>query len=526
MSEHRDIVYPRPRSPSPSLPDSPDSPSDDEPSSYQELYETRRLAAQHFDKMQAEQMDYFVGAIGNHLNREEQEETEREEYALNPRVPNLDDLNNILINRAELDHLWNTDDGLLGDDFFAIHAENLVAKITLLVTSHFAQGPVAIPASVSPWGMKTGDAEDTALEQYAKRIARPDMVCERPWDHLLQNEDARLLLLMGIIMRMLDDHVFSRMLFGATPEQEQELQELDRTQLADDGKYTSPTYPGGSLTCDAGFARSRVRSATVNLMLLRNGGIPIHFWNRVDELTHSMAMQLLPVLSYVWMSKPNHSYTFKKFYQHLHHQVAFAGWWAVQVRRSYAIVTIKWPTPGDPWEDKMENVGSSIFEISQMQTDLVDQEAVAEGHKRPIRRARVLVVANPEIRRYVPQIRGYNDFRILRTFVGCYNGLFFDRDDERQFVHHGKEPKNFDTDLVQYSLTRRWIREEEERLARLALRRRQGLPVLLRILIVLFIRFVLVWATGTTERQLYDTWVAPQVARALQEASKRTAGGR
>lgn len=192
--------------------------------------------------MQAEQMDYFVGAMGNHLNREEQEERERDEHALRPRVPDLDDLDNILINRAELDHLWNTDDGLLGDDFFAMHAENLVAKITLLVSSHFAQGPVTIPDNVSPWGLKTGDAEDTALEQYAKRIARPDMVYERPWDNLLQNEDARLLLLMGIIMRMLDDHVFSRMLFGATPDQEQELQELDRSQLADDGKHTNMTH--------------------------------------------------------------------------------------------------------------------------------------------------------------------------------------------------------------------------------------------------------------------------------------------
>jgi hypothetical protein len=257
----------------------------------------------------------------------------------------------------------------------------------------------------------------------------------------------------------------------------------------------------------------------VNLILRRNGGIPVHFWDRVDELTHGIAMQLLPVLTYVWMSKPKHSYTFKKFYQHLHHQVAFAGWWAVQMRRSPAIVTIRWPTPGDPHEDTMEHVGGSTFEVSREIAEFADEKAVEAGEKKPLRRARVLVVANPEIRRYMPQIDGYSDFRVLRTFVGYYHGLFFDRDDENQFENHGKAPEDFDTDLVRYALTRRAIREEEERLARLRLRRRRHIPWVFWILMLLAARFILVWATKTNERQLWDTWVAPQVARALQEAT-------
>jgi hypothetical protein len=231
----------RSRSPTPSSPGSSHSSSDDE-SDYLELLKTRRRAAKHFEAMQSQQLDFFVDEMGKHLAKEEILEKERDEYARQPREPDLNDLDDILINRAELDHLWSTDDGLLGDDFFAIHAQNLVAKITLLVSSHFAQGPIPIPATVSPWGMKTGAVEDTALEEYAKRIARPDVLADRPWDDLVRAEDPRLLLLLGIIMRMLDDHVFSRMLFGATAEEEQELQILDRTQLEDDGKHISPPH--------------------------------------------------------------------------------------------------------------------------------------------------------------------------------------------------------------------------------------------------------------------------------------------
>lgn len=214
-----------------------EAPEDDRP--LEVRVEERRRAMAHFETMQNQQLDFWVNQMTDHQKKEKETQEALDAHALRPAlVPDLSELDDVVIHREELHKSWETDDGVMGDDFFASHAEKLVGKISLLVATHFKQGPVRFPDDACPWGLKDGGEEDTALEQYAKRIARPDMLYGRPWDSLLTSEDSRFLLLLGIIMRMLDDHVFSRMLFGASPEQERELQDMDQDQVDDGGKYS------------------------------------------------------------------------------------------------------------------------------------------------------------------------------------------------------------------------------------------------------------------------------------------------
>lgn len=177
--------------------------------------------------------------LGN--DTEDAEEMNLLHEALVRPLPDFEILDNFKPTRAVSDGLWNTPIRHLTDDFFGKNAEKLLLDINRLTMNHFYVGKddPEILSSVSPWAMGTVIKGDTSLERYVEKIARPDMTWVTPWDKIFLRKEVRHSLVAGLIMRILEDHVFSRLLFGADDSAAKLLGEQDRDFLDQDGR----TFP-------------------------------------------------------------------------------------------------------------------------------------------------------------------------------------------------------------------------------------------------------------------------------------------
>lgn len=70
-------------------------------------------------------------------------------------------------------------------------------------------------------------------------VARPG--ADGGWDKLLRSRPYRCALLAGVMMKVLDKHVFSDLLFGAGPEHAEILRMEDSSMVNVEGMYACST---------------------------------------------------------------------------------------------------------------------------------------------------------------------------------------------------------------------------------------------------------------------------------------------
>lgn len=194
-----------------------------------------------------------------------------------------------------------------------------------------------------------------------------------------------------------------------------------------------------------GFARSRLRSENIKLFLDRTGGKPVQFWRQVDNLTHLIVVQFLPLLRWVGQSQTDDPLGCSEIYQDVHEQVALAAWLSIQMRRSSSIVHVEWPVPGSRWDPNLDDVSGPVFARSRSAAREYDKQPTPReprGVGRVARAARIMIVVAPELKRYTLERNGQRVYSLLRAKVACYFGLADDIRDESRPT----------PDLLRYSL--------------------------------------------------------------------------
>lgn len=117
-------------------------------------------------------------------------------------------------------------------EFFERHFSELFVEIHTLVSSAFCPNgdEETDVATFSPWLQKHRDE----FLQYVQVIARPDFLSQQ-WGSLLRDNTERTCLLQGVMMKVLDTHVFSSLLFGADAEHLSILESIDVSMIHAEG---------------------------------------------------------------------------------------------------------------------------------------------------------------------------------------------------------------------------------------------------------------------------------------------------
>ncbi|KAM0516380.1 hypothetical protein ACHAPE_005529 [Trichoderma viride] len=238
---------------------------------------------------------------------------------------------------------------------------------------------------------------------FAGMIARPG--ADGGWDKLLRSRPYRCALLSGVVMMVLDKHVFSDLLFGAGPEHAEVLRIED-----------------SSMVNIEGFKRTDLRAKTNRVYLETTGGIPPLFWKRVDKITAQIVAMLSPLYSAIGEEAPSQS-----SYQALHNIVALAGWLNVAIRLSPKITVFEWIQPGEAYQFSYLCVGEEKKMTSSGHSEAQDD---------PIRkRTRVMISAAPKITRYVRGSDGFSagteTYDVMQPHVVTYHGIYADWEDGR-----------------------------------------------------------------------------------------------
>ncbi|KAM0335470.1 hypothetical protein ACHAQA_000518 [Verticillium albo-atrum] len=323
------------------------------------------------------------------------------------RAPKISELDGFIPERRDLS--WDARTETLNDAFFIDQYLFLLQQIYVLVETSFFIGSKKNPKNVSPWSMPTVDG-DTTFERYAAAVARPDSLCKNPWDRLLQQREEAQHFLTAVMNKMLHEHAFKTLLFGASDEQ------LKTLQAQDD-----------ALINEEGYRRTRLRAEYVDMYL--KGTAPPLFWKQVDELAITVTRAFIPVLTWVRKTWTKPAPSLRKVHQQVHDLVSFAAWLAVCMRRSASIIEFDWPTPGerDLPSDNITNFDEEVYQAALRRVDFVNR---LEGHSRP-RHARVMVAIAPSAWRYTVYREGYRKVRLQSKRAVFYHGLRGDAEEKK-----------------------------------------------------------------------------------------------
>ncbi|RSL55770.1 hypothetical protein CEP54_009190 [Fusarium duplospermum] len=270
---------------------------------------------------------------------------------------------------------------------------------------------------VHPWLREYPDA----FLKYVQLVAHPDARAGK-WTRLLSDKGERACLLTAMIFKILDNKVFTRLLFGAGPDHEALLNSFD-----------------AALINAEGFQRTKLRARANRMYLITQ--IPPFFWTRVDKLSAQILTFLLPACAYAAEFKGHKPIPIRELHQALHDVVAHAGWISVHIRLASAIFSFNWVQPGEPFSLSQVNLCQEAYSYSQ--------EAARRHQERSRRRnpdgrvmnsrARVKISITPEIIRHKSVTKstgtpGMTSYKILAPHVVYYEGFQLDSDEERAFV--------------------------------------------------------------------------------------------
>ncbi|PTB77979.1 hypothetical protein M440DRAFT_1400921 [Trichoderma longibrachiatum ATCC 18648] len=266
----------------------------------------------------------------------------------------------------------------------------LHAEITSLIKNGI--GKRAASTNKSLWTLK----HSTEFLSHATLVARP--AADGSWEMLLRSRSYRSALLTGVVMMLLEKHVFSDLLFGAGEEQAEVLRMED-----------------SSMVNVEGFRRTALRADTNRVYLEATGGIPPLFWKRVDSITARITALLAPLSAAVGgeiASPPS--------YQALHDIVALAGWLNIAMRLCPKITTFEWVQPGEAYRHSFLSIGE----------DKQTSRGSPESHRI---RSRVMISTTPKITRHVRSSKGFfggtETYEVMKPHVFTYTGHLNDRED-------------------------------------------------------------------------------------------------
>ncbi|KAL7939669.1 hypothetical protein V8C35DRAFT_319481 [Trichoderma chlorosporum] len=234
---------------------------------------------------------------------------------------------------------------------------------------------------------------------FARMVARPG--ADGEWDKLLKSRPYRCALLSGVIMMVLEKHVFSDLLFGAGPEHAEVLRIEDSSMINVEG-----------------FRRTALRADTNRVYLEATRGVPPLFWKRVDKITAQILALLSPLSAALGEEAPSPS-----VYQALHDIVALAGWLNLAIRLSPKITVFEWVQPGETYQHSHLCVGEEKTIPSASHRNI--------HHART--RTRVMISTAPKITRHARAAKGLftgtATYEVMRPHVVTYTGPYKDWDD-------------------------------------------------------------------------------------------------
>lgn len=146
---------------------------------------------------------------------------------------NLDDLR--AFEPGRLDLQWITPSQRLDDQFFTEHYASVASNIKQLVKNLFRCGD--LPPDGSVWATtRKHHGEKFHLERIVGMVARPDPMDPTPWEDLMTSKAKRFCVMRAVIMLVLEEQVFSELLFGATKKQSEQLHAQDSDYCHDGGE--------------------------------------------------------------------------------------------------------------------------------------------------------------------------------------------------------------------------------------------------------------------------------------------------
>ncbi|KAH0530580.1 hypothetical protein TsFJ059_005187 [Trichoderma semiorbis] len=230
---------------------------------------------------------------------------------------------------------------------------------------------------------------------FARMVARPG--ADGEWEKLLRSRPYRCALLSGVMMMMLEKHVFSDLLFGAGPEHAELLRMEDSSMINVEA----------------------LRADTNRVCLEATGGVPPLFWKRVDKITAQIVTLLSPLSAAIGEDAPEPS-----SYQSLHDIVALAGWLNLAIRLSPKITIFEWVQPGETYQHSHLCVGEEKTPSSATYDRIQDTRS----------RTRVMISTAPKISRHAHAVKGYftgtATYEVMQPHVVTYIGGYTDWDDK------------------------------------------------------------------------------------------------
>ncbi|KAF4343081.1 hypothetical protein FBEOM_2970 [Fusarium beomiforme] len=307
----------------------------------------------------------------------------------------------------------------LPDEFYEYHFARISAEIWAIVSSAFCPKEEHQAPLMSPW-LWNYSAE---FIQHVEFVARLDARAGK-WERLLRDGEERKNLFQAIIFKVLDNWVFSSLLFGASSKH------LGALQVSD-----------SALINTEGFQRNELLSHTNRTWLLAHNGEPPRFWVEVDKLSSEILVLLLPAYEFMASFTDYEPIAKTELYQLLHEVTAYAGWLSVGIRMSPAIVSINWPIPGEMYSLDQVNTCQAAYDASRKAARKYQERL---RNKRPeqeemVSRARVKISVLPEIVRHQPypkeiETEGIVSYKIMEPHAVFYEGMQQQHDENKAFI--------------------------------------------------------------------------------------------
>ncbi|KAK1782690.1 hypothetical protein QBC45DRAFT_191594 [Copromyces sp. CBS 386.78] len=191
---------------------------------------------------------------------------------------------------------------------------------------------------------------------YASLVARQDNNHPAGWDVLLAKGRYRKFLVVGVLVRLLQEQVFDELLFGADRETKRMLEAQDECYIEMDG-----------------YLRTEMRSQSVRAALGEYILTP-NFWPEVDKLAIQTTALFSPLIRFMDVELEKRIDPLE-FHQEIHDIIAEAGYFNIAMRLSRDVFRFNWPLPGDAWSFEVENVDDVPFEISRAWADKHEEDA-------------------------------------------------------------------------------------------------------------------------------------------------------
>ncbi|KAK3500830.1 hypothetical protein B0T13DRAFT_433271 [Neurospora crassa] len=196
---------------------------------------------------------------------------------------------------------------------------------------------------------------------YASLVARQDNSHPAGWDVLLAKGRYRKFLMVGVLVRLLQEQVFDELLFGADKATKRMLETQDECYIELDGYF-----------------RTEMRCKSVRAALDESILTP-GFWPEVDKLAIQTTALFSPLLRFMDVEFEKRTDPLE-FHQDIHDIIAESGYFNIAIRLSRDIFRFNWPLPGDGWSLEVENVDDVPFEISRAWADKHEQDAQKRYH--------------------------------------------------------------------------------------------------------------------------------------------------